>query len=395
MGKSFVFNAGTAEDEIKKEELHLTFGVFIDGTLNNMKIVKNSLYALLLLLLTTTTACQNKKETENMNEPKFKYESCVCSPLGYPVEVYKGGLEGKDFSSLSLGIDTGIWGSSGGGMGSKEATVPNRINLIWMSYAEATLYSIDCAIDHDKMVKLFQEGYLSYASFLGFGRREMDYYDTIITGFAPGGVVVIWLYGAGKQVEIGRYKGIKTKVSQAEINTLDNHERLLFDDSWRQDIMTNTSIIPMETQEANKKTNIPYGLWDTYREKYYWRPTAIVQNEGKMERFAFDMYNGEKDKLFDESFIKNEFVKRAIPNGFSMSWKDKAGQRYAGIADFDENEIFTAFQEIYKDNKEGKAEIEFRVNQFNDFLTVLLKGNGKEIALIKCKIDVFKSSRKY
>jgi hypothetical protein len=359
-----------------------------------MKIVKNSLYALLLLLLTTTSSCQNKKETEKMNEPKFKYEATINCPLGYPIEVYKGGLEGKDFCSLYLGIHGGPWGDTGRSMSSNEATVPNRINLIWMSYAEATLYSIDCAIDHDKMVKLFQEGYPSYGAFMNFGRHDKEYYDTIITGFAPGGVVVIWLYGAGKQVEIGRYKGVKTKVSQAEINTLDNHERLLFDESWRQDIMSNTNIIPIETQEANKKKNIPYGLWDTYREKYYWRPTAIVQNEGKMGEFAFDMYNGEKDELFEESFIKNEFVKRAIPNGFSMSWKDKAGQRYAGIADFDENEIFSAFQEICKDNKEGKLEIEFRVNHFNDFLTVLLKGNDKEIALVKCKIDVFKSSRK-
>jgi hypothetical protein len=40
MGKSFVFNTGTSEDEIKKEEIHLTFGVFIDGTLNNMQNTK-------------------------------------------------------------------------------------------------------------------------------------------------------------------------------------------------------------------------------------------------------------------------------------------------------------------------------------------------------------------
>ncbi|TRX30457.1 DUF2931 family protein [Flavobacterium sp. ZT3R18] len=361
-----------------------------------MKIIKIHLYAL-ALLLTITTACQNKKDKEDMNEPKFEYEATANASLGYPIEVYKGGLESQSsFSGLSIGIATGKsgWGEAGSGMGSSEATVPNRLNLIWMSYAEATLYSIDCTIDHDKMVKLFKEGYPSYGSLIDFGKHEKDYYRYIITGFAPGGVVVIWLYGPGKQVEIGRYLGVKTKISQAEINTLDNHERLLFDESWRKDIMSNTSIIPLEIQEANKKKSIPYGLWDIYREKYYWRPTAIVQNEGKMDEFSFDMYNGEKDELFGDSFIKNEFLKRATPNGFSMSWKDKAGQRYAGIADFDENEIFAAFQEIYKDNKEGKVEIEFRVSSFNDDLTVRLKGNDKEIALVKCKIDVFKSKRK-
>lgn len=36
MGKSFVYNTGSREDLIPTEELHLNFGVFIDGTLNNM-----------------------------------------------------------------------------------------------------------------------------------------------------------------------------------------------------------------------------------------------------------------------------------------------------------------------------------------------------------------------
>ena len=33
MGQTFVYNQG--KDEIKKDEIQLTFGVFIDGTLNN------------------------------------------------------------------------------------------------------------------------------------------------------------------------------------------------------------------------------------------------------------------------------------------------------------------------------------------------------------------------
>ncbi|KFF02602.1 phospholipase effector Tle1 domain-containing protein [Flavobacterium reichenbachii] len=36
MGKSFVYNTGFNEDVIERDELHLNFGVFIDGTLNNM-----------------------------------------------------------------------------------------------------------------------------------------------------------------------------------------------------------------------------------------------------------------------------------------------------------------------------------------------------------------------
>ncbi|SHL25638.1 T6SS phospholipase effector Tle1-like catalytic domain-containing protein [Flavobacterium chilense] len=35
MGKTFVYNTGTGKDEEKQDELRLTFGIFIDGTLNN------------------------------------------------------------------------------------------------------------------------------------------------------------------------------------------------------------------------------------------------------------------------------------------------------------------------------------------------------------------------
>jgi hypothetical protein len=37
MGKSFVYNTGTSKDDVPKKHLELSFGVFIDGTLNNKK----------------------------------------------------------------------------------------------------------------------------------------------------------------------------------------------------------------------------------------------------------------------------------------------------------------------------------------------------------------------
>lgn len=40
MGKSFVYNDGTSNDEKKTDELQLEFGVFIDGTLNNKENTK-------------------------------------------------------------------------------------------------------------------------------------------------------------------------------------------------------------------------------------------------------------------------------------------------------------------------------------------------------------------
>ncbi len=37
MRKSFVYNTGSADDDKKEDELRLSFGIFIDGTLNNKR----------------------------------------------------------------------------------------------------------------------------------------------------------------------------------------------------------------------------------------------------------------------------------------------------------------------------------------------------------------------
>jgi hypothetical protein len=366
-----------------------------------MNTIKTHFYAV-LLLLTLTTSCQNKKQDKEMNIEKFDYQPTISCPVGFPVDVYRGGLESQDggFEPLNLGTHYGPWGATGGSMSSGIKAVPNRLNLIWVSYAEDTFYSIDCEIDYNKMVEKFKEGYQNSAFFFNKnGEYKKETYDYIVVGFAPGGVVVVWLSGAGKQVEIGRYQGEKTVVPQEEIATLDNHDRLIFQEDYRKETMLNEMIVPPEVQEANKNKPIPFGLWDTYRERYTWRPTfnqSVFDNSTlTIRKIRMDMLNGEFESLFDQSLVKNEFTKRAIPKKVNFSWKDKTGQVYSGTMDFDEKEIFDAFREICKDNKDIEAELEFRINIPNTFITVMLKDKDKEVRLPKTKVDVFKSDIKY
>lgn len=61
---------------------------------------------------------------------------------------------------------------------------------------------------------------------------------------------------------------------------------------------------------------------------------------------------------------------------------------------FDEKEIVAAFGEIHKVDKKANIEIEFRVNQLNTFITVVLKSNGKEIPLTNSDVKVYESRKK-
>lgn len=374
-----------------------------------MKILRNltsAIFCLLIivaLLTTLTGSCQDKKQDKDkeMNEPKFEYEGNICSPLGYPIDVYEGGLESSSGStSLYLGVTTGEWGSSGGGMSHSEKAVPKRLNVTWLSYAEDTFYTIDCDIDYDKMLRLFKEGYQSSAWYLNDGRYQKDTYNAVVVGFAPGGIVVVWLNGIGKQVEIGRYQGKKIVIPESETRGLDNHERLLFDPQYRKETMLSENIIPVEIQEAHKNKPIPYGLWDTYRERYSWRPVfaqrAFGDSTMRVVYTYLEMFDGEFEDLLDQSLVENKFTKRAIPKYVNFAWKDRAGQVYSGTLVFDEKVIFDAFNEICKDDKETQIEIVFQINIPNTFITVVLKSKDKEVSINKgTKVEVFKSRKKY
>jgi hypothetical protein len=363
-------------------------------------------YILILgLLLTLTSSCQNKKTEKTMQATKiekFRWQDGSTCPIGYPIEVYRGGFEMEDggYVSLQAGTDNGQggWGDPGtGGMSDGIKTVPNRLHVQWVAYAEECVYEIDIEIDYDKMVKYFKEGY--YDSMVFFnkgGKLEKETYTAIVVGYAPGGAVFIWLNGSDKQVEIGRYQGKKVVIPQEEIDKLDGFEKKMLQKSECARIMNNPKIVPPEVREANKDKPIPFGLWDTYRQRYSWRPTFNSSQEGwSMIYCRLEMFNGEIERLFDKTLIKNEFSKRGIPKRIQFAWRDKTGQNYSGTFWFDEKEIFAAFAEIFEANPNAEAEIEIRISRGNIDITAFLKGNGKEIGINKkTKVEVFESDKR-
>lgn len=360
------------------------------------------------MLISLTVSCQNKQQDKMIiekqnNLPKFDWKSNLNCPPGYPVEVYKGGLEGNgSYGSLDSGTATGKsgWGFSGADISRGIKTLPRRINCIWVSYAEGCFYSIDSPLDYDKMLQLFKEGYQdSGAYFNDEGAYEKCTFNTIVVGLAPGGMVVIWVKGGGRQVEIGRYKGEKYEVSTEQIARLDNHGVLKFQKEYQKETMLNTQIVPLAIREANAGKPIPYNLWDSYRVWYSWRPIFSIKKEVEITSFFCKMFNGEKEELFDKSLVENNFVKRSIPKFVNLawtdwtvdSWTDKKGQGYGGEITFDEQEILKAYQHMFKEDKEGQVELQFTINHINTFITVQLKQGDKEIRLIKTKVKAYKA----
>lgn len=351
------------------------------------------------------SACQEKNK--KMNE-KFKWKETLSCVVGYPVDVYRGGLSSADggFTSLNLGTHTGIggWGSPGRSMSNGLKSVPNRLHVVWLSYGEDCFYEVETAIDYEKMVGLFREGF--YTPSLDPSRPSpfKKEYNQITVGFAPGGMVVVWLSGSGRSVEIGRYQGHKIEIPQDQIEQLGYPLKNLFNDEYRANTLTNERIVPKEIQEANRGKPIPYGLWDSYRHRYNWRLNFVLPQDGISLDVVVFYYNGEKEILFGESEVVqfptipaylswNYRGNKALAKELRISWHKKDQTLLVAEIKFTEEEIIKVFKEMYKETPEGEAVLEIRVNELETTASVQLIGNGKELWISDNKIEVFDTSK--
>ncbi|KAB1229567.1 DUF2931 family protein [Chryseobacterium viscerum] len=356
---------------------------------------------LLSFLFFTQISCQEKKEHQKTKTmTKYEWTEGTSAPLGYPMEVYKGGIEceGGEWVGLSFGIVPGNhgWGSINNGMSNGFKSLPKRLDFIWMSYMENQFYQIDTDIDTEMIRKYFSKGFeIKGAS----GKGQHLNYDVIAVGMAPGGVVVVWVAGIGWQKEIGRYQGKKVTIPESEIAKLDSHENRFWRKDYLEMVHSREQIIPKKIQEENKGKPIPLGLWDVYRTRFSWKAVFELPENAKLNPLrdvGITMINGEKEQFDAAKNPLSEYEFRTIPGSISMSVVDNDNNRYGAACNLDEKSSFDAFNSVFGDNpKSTKAELLIKVNEAFSFFTVKLKGeNGKEAFIKTDTLEIFKSKKK-
>ena len=363
--------------------------------------MKKLLQYLLSILFFTQISCQEKKENKkNQTMTKYEWRETISCPTGYPIDVYRGGLESADgsFTSLYLGTHSGNhgWGSAGRGMSNGVKSIPNHLHVIWISYAEKIFYEVDTNIDYEKMLGLFREGYFTPSDGDNPNPRKENY-NQIIVGFAPGGIVVVWLSGPGRQIEIGRYEGKKVVIPQEEIYGLSpGPQKNMFDPEYQRKIMYEFDIVPLDIVKANEGKPIPYGLWDTYRQRYNWNVDFELPHNGITDEVDYYSLNGETEFLFGDRQIKtyqiipdelkwNAIKSKGIPRKIYFSWYEDKDIDEGAIV-FDEQEIVNAFESIGKESKEIKILI--RVNIPKTSASVQLINGNQQIWLKNNKITI-------
>ena len=328
-----------------------------------------------IVLLMTLTACGTTMAN------KYDWKATESAPKNFPMEIVKGYFYSSDGYSLYVPNKKTIhhgWGNSISShlVGPDLKSLPNRLDITFFSYTEDKFYKGDFDLPYDEILKLFSEGY--------FSPKEGDHttFFEIIAGVAPGGTVTVWLSGIDKTTEIFSGRAEKTIIDWK--NIVDNPEisREKFIEIEIEDSMT------AEAMDVLKKNGVPISLWNTYRKRYDWQPLFSGQEPpGLIELIKF--FNGEEGYLnypLDESFLTED---HAIPKELHFIWDWPKGRPLSFELYFDEEEIFSAFEQLSKSNQRIYLELLMDGVEEGNRLWIKLRNDDEEVLLNNTKLETY------
>ncbi|MDR7369756.1 DUF2931 family protein [Flavobacterium aquidurense] len=338
-----------------------------------------------LIILFALLACNNKEDMSTKTD--FSWGATVASVKDYPIEVHKGYLATQDKFITNLhgaGIEDDGWGYDGTDIGAGGNIIPTMLSLTWVSYAEKKFWKIDTNIDQttqNKMLALFREGFYNWNSVTNLPEHET--YNHITIAVVPGGMVVLFITGAAHRVEVARYQAKETYV---DLNTFLPVPGAFKDLETFYDIFYKGAV-PKYLQQKIYNSGIPYGIWDTYREKYNWRfQTSFYKEDDSLHHYSIIYINGEEDNIYQEVIDKALFNHVPLPLTISFYFKI-----YNGEAKFDEDEIVAAFKKMKKNHPDATIEIEIRPAFMYKTTSFTVKCGGEEILLEKTIVKMYKN----
>lgn len=307
--------------------------------------------------------------------PEFHVEICApdnkydITPIYDTIKTLEGVPAG-----LPYGSSSGRWGDSGKTWTAQRGT-PIGADITYYSRYEDVFYrlNIDFPIE---TIKDYMERAYSHRDdrngetqeYKRFGRgyeskvgNSYDSFSTLVFGFAPKGMVVIWLNYGTSRIELGRFEAQlitdksvieKTKKKYLAMYRLSSER---FDEAAKEYFMKDAS--------PDK--------WDNYRLRYPWRPTLTAENPKlKLLQIETSYYNGEIDSMLRPSVNNPDYRERAIPSEMNVVW-------LTGKTNEEKKQAFIYFN--WKQTNElfkiagNKIDLELKIYKNND-IEILLNG---------------------
>ncbi|SEN01522.1 Protein of unknown function [Chryseobacterium taichungense] len=335
----------------------------MQGTEKEKYNMDNMKYFLFVLII-------NLVECQKMNDEKNAFHVEICAPANkYRIEFVSDHiktLEGTP-AGLPYGGTSGTWGNSGKGWTEQYGT-PIGADITYYSKYEDTFYRLNVDFPIDKIKDYMERAYPRWDDQyeetkeykkLGRGyeagnsepKKSYDSFSTLVFGFAPRGMVVVWLrYNYFQQIELGRF--------QAQVIQDDKDlEKVMF-----------SKTISVTRKEIRQTRLIPDASplqWDNYRIRYNWHPLVTSENSHfEVMEIMNKYYNGEQENMLRPWVSNPPIRERAIPQELYVFWqtgKEDSERLQANIF-FNWEEVNEAFKKagntidmqikISQDNKE-------------------------------------------
>lgn len=327
-----------------------------------------------LLGLSQLISCQQtKKESMSKKESVPVYNVEISHPdnayLITPVEDKIITFEGND-SSLPYGSSSGSWGDSGKTFTERTGT-PKGVDIVYFSRYEDTFYHLKTDFPENEIKDMVRRAYADEEDTDCGVLKEFVYTDKekycgaykklgdLVLGFAPKGMVVVWLRFGYVQKELGRF--------QAEV--------VKDDKKYADQLFSKIS----QTREGIKKdmfiSNASPELWDNYRTRYDWAPVVHSDNKGfKIFNIQTEYYNGEREVML-RPWVENPASKeRAIPKEITFFWETGKGEAFEGRAFFNWEKLNNQFKKAGKNFK-----LNIKISPDNNSCEILLDDDPVKI----------------
>lgn len=330
----------------------------------------------LVIGLLTVTNCQKKEEI-----PRFHVE--ISHPdNNYSVTPIKDSittLEGIS-AGLPYGSTSGHWADSGKRW-TEQVGTPIGADIVYYSNYEDVFYHLKAKFPVEYMKEMSHRAYFDMEPEYFEGelpkyidiRKDPHYeslynhlvitcrvFEYLIFGFAPKGMVVVWIGYGSIRIEVGRY--------QAELVT---DEKLV--KQYEDRLIAMYAITRERKREiyGRRWANATSELWDNYRKRYKLRTVISSAHKG-FRLFSNDIeyFNGETETLLRPYVLSTEAKERAIPEYLYFIFETGKGASYHTKVFFDWERLHTILE---KDPK-GEHTLEIKLNATSDDLEAFLDG---------------------
>lgn len=294
----------------------------------------------------------------------LKYLVSGNAPYNYPVETLFGLLYTSEQQMVEVPYMyplCGEWGQPVSRVykNHTEKSLPQAMDLVYLSIVERRFYSLEKNINENN---INQKWNIIKATL------ENNVLPYFVVGFAPYGLVALWINGGEKSVLVSIFRGTPVEVDMADFRT--NQDTTLAD------VCQNYMTLLPHVKECFECEGLPPRiLFDKYMQQFTYRYLQVFEKWDNEQEYwlkyeesegcpVFDyieetLYDGTHDKLHDGGLMK--YHEAGKPKKLRVQWHIGKSE-YSAYFWFEDERIREVFDRFYGAHPDTKTDFIIRID---------------------------------